>query len=218
MWGAREPEEGAHGASCAGTVVPMDTSWWPALAAVVLLALVAALVDGWGRAPRPGNRRTRPPGRPGDRSGRSGRFDGFDGFGRSDRSPSSDRSEHSGRSGRTERSERSAGARPRPAEIWWASVPCEAAGPGAGAPRTQDRPCLVLSVRGRRARVARITSKYRDERVGVIPLPPGSVGDAQGRTSFLETDEVQEVPVRDFRRRVGVVDPVLWDQVRYLAD
>ncbi|MGW0966675.1 type II toxin-antitoxin system PemK/MazF family toxin, partial [Streptomyces sp. NPDC002516] len=27
----------------------MDTSWWLALAAVVLLALVATLVDGWGR-------------------------------------------------------------------------------------------------------------------------------------------------------------------------
>ncbi|GAA3232801.1 hypothetical protein GCM10020256_48350 [Streptomyces thermocoprophilus] len=31
----------------------MDTSWWLALVAVVLLALVAVLVDGWGRAPRP---------------------------------------------------------------------------------------------------------------------------------------------------------------------
>ena len=51
----------------------------------------------------------------------------------------------------------------------------------------------------------------------MIPLPPGSVGDAQGRTSFLETSEVREVTVWDFRRRVGVVDPALWDQVRYLA-
>lgn len=178
MWSAREPEEGARGGSHAGTVVPMDTSWWPALAAVVLLALVAALVDGWGRSPGPGSRRMRSPARP----------DG-----------------------------RSAAARPRPAEIWWAGVPCDA-GPGAEGPETQDRPCLVLSVRGKRARVARITSKYRDERTGVIPLPPGSVGEAQGRTSFLETGEVREVPVRDFRRRVGVVDPVLWDQVRYLAD
>ncbi|MGW0417273.1 type II toxin-antitoxin system PemK/MazF family toxin, partial [Streptomyces collinus] len=41
----------------------MDTSWWLALAAVVLLALVATLVDGWGRGRRPGRRR--PPGRPG---------------------------------------------------------------------------------------------------------------------------------------------------------
>ncbi|MYX44307.1 type II toxin-antitoxin system PemK/MazF family toxin, partial [Streptomyces sp. SID89] len=31
----------------------MDTSWWLALAAVVLLALVATLVDGWGRGRRP---------------------------------------------------------------------------------------------------------------------------------------------------------------------
>ncbi|MEV5550986.1 type II toxin-antitoxin system PemK/MazF family toxin [Streptomyces sp. NPDC052309] len=165
----------------------MDTSWWLALAAVVLLALVAVVVDGWGRGPRPG-RRLRPWARP------------------------------AGPGGRT--------ARPRPAEIWWASVPDEeprgaGAGPGlaAGEPRggPRDRPCLVIAVRRRRVVVARITSRYRDERAGVIPLPPGSVGNARGRTSFLETDELREVPVRDFRRRVGVVDPVLWDQVRHLA-
>ncbi|MFV0135753.1 type II toxin-antitoxin system PemK/MazF family toxin [Streptomyces sp. HMX87] len=150
----------------------MDTSWWLALAAVVLLALVAALVDGWGRGHRPpGPRgRRRPPGRPGERA-----------------------------------------VRPRPAEIWWASVPYEE-GPGA-----KDRPCLVLSVHRRRVLVAKITSRYREARSGVIPLPPGAVGDAQGRTSYLETDELREVPVRDFRRRVGEVDPVLWDQVRHLA-
>ncbi len=81
----------------------------------------------------------------------------------------------------------------------------------------KDRPCLVLAVRGNRATVAKITSKYHDERSGVIPLPPGAVGDAHGRPSFLQTDELREVPVWDFRRRVGVVDPVLWDQVRHLA-
>ncbi|MFI9831984.1 type II toxin-antitoxin system PemK/MazF family toxin [Streptomyces sp. NPDC051913] len=149
----------------------MDTSWWLALAAVVLLALVATLVDGWGRGRRPAGRRSRPPGRPGTRGA----------------------------------------ARPRPAEIWWAIVPYE------DAPGAKDRPCLVLAVHGRRAVVAKITSKYHDERAGVIPLPPGSVGDAHGRASFLETDELREVPVWDFRRRVGVVDPVLWDQVRHLA-
>lgn len=147
----------------------MDTSWWLALAAVVLLALVAALVDGWGRR-RPAGRRTRPPGRP-----------------------------------------EGPAARPRAAEIWWANVPYED-GPGG-----KDRPCLVLAVHGRRATVAKITSKYHDERAGVIPLPPGSVGDTQGRTSFLETDELREVALWEFRRRVGVVDPVLWDQVRHLA-
>lgn len=150
----------------------MDTSWWLALAAVVLLALVAVLVDGWGRSGRPAGRRTRPPGRPEGRGG---------------------------------------AGRPQPAEIWWASVPYED-GPG-----DKDRPCLVLSVRGRRATVAKITSRYHDERAGVIPLPPGAVGDAHGRASFLETDELRQVPLVDFRRRVGVVDPVLWDQVRHLA-
>lgn len=163
--------EGARGSSRAGTVVPMDTSWWLALVAVVLLALVATLVDGWGRGHRP--------------------------RGRADRT--------------TRPSGRTAGVRPRPAEIWWAQVPYED-GPGA-----KDRPCLVLAVRGGRVTVAKITSKYHDERGGVIPLPPGSVGDAQGRASFLETDELRQVPVGDFRRRAGVVDPVLWDQVRHLA-
>ncbi|MFE9998374.1 type II toxin-antitoxin system PemK/MazF family toxin [Streptomyces avermitilis] len=147
----------------------MDTSWWLALAAVVLLALVATLVDGWGRRGRRPSGRTRPPGYP------------------------------------------SAPGRPQPAEIWWANVPYEE---GAG---VKDRPCLVLAVRGGRATVAKITSKYHDERAGVIPLPPGAVGDAHGRASFLETDELRDVPLREFRRRVGVVDPVLWDQVRYLA-
>ncbi|WP_392966964.1 type II toxin-antitoxin system PemK/MazF family toxin [Streptomyces sp. LN245] len=155
----------------------MDTSWWLALAAVVLLALVVTLVDGWGRRGRHGTGRTRPPGRGGPR--RSG--------------------------------PRREGQAPRAAEIWWANVPYED-GPGA-----KDRPCLVLVVRGKRVTVAKITSKYHDERPGVIPLPPGTVGDTQGRPSFLETDELREVPVGDFRRRVGVVDPVLWDQVRYLA-
>ncbi|MEK0100633.1 type II toxin-antitoxin system PemK/MazF family toxin [Streptomyces sp. NPDC056002] len=148
----------------------MDTSWWLALAAVLLLALVATLVDGWGRGHRRPGGRTRPP-----------------------------------------RGPRAPGARPQPGEIWWALVPYED-GPGG-----KDRPCLVLTVRRRRARVAKITSKYHDERAGVIALPPGSVGDAQGRPSFLETDELREVPVGDFRRRAGVLDPVVWDQVRHLA-
>ncbi|MEV7197679.1 type II toxin-antitoxin system PemK/MazF family toxin [Streptomyces sp. NPDC093510] len=151
----------------------MDTSWWLALAAVVVLAFVVTLVDGWGRGPRKRSGpkdRTRPP-----------------------------------------RGPRRRLPAPGPAEIWWARVPYED-GPGG-----KDRPCLVLAVRGRSARVAKITSKYHAERTGVIPLPPGSVGDAEGRPSFLEPDELRDVPLGEFRRRAGVVDPALWDQVRYLA-
>ncbi|WP_437029453.1 type II toxin-antitoxin system PemK/MazF family toxin [Streptomyces sp. enrichment culture] len=145
----------------------MDTSWWwLALAAVVLLALVAALVDGWGRGHRPPAR---------------------------------------GRRSRT----RAGG--PRPAEIWWAGVPFE------DRPGSKDRPCLVLAVRRDRVTVAKITTRSGGGRPGVIPLPPGSVGDAQGRTSYLETDELRDVPLREFRRRAGVIDPALWDQVRHLA-
>jgi mRNA-degrading endonuclease toxin of MazEF toxin-antitoxin module len=146
----------------------MDTSWWLALAAVVLLAFVAALVDGWGR---------RPP-----RSARPG-------------------------------SRGAAGERPRPAEIWWADMPYD----DAGADGRGDRPCLVLAVRGDRAVVARITRRYREERPGVIPLPPGTVGDPHDPPSFLETDDLSDVPLWDFHRRVGPVAPALWDQVRYLA-
>ncbi|WP_329117882.1 type II toxin-antitoxin system PemK/MazF family toxin [Streptomyces sp. NBC_01465] len=156
----------------------MDTSWVLALIAVVLIALVAAVVDGrarGGRRPGGPRGRTRPPGRA--------------------------------------RGPRRTGPKKAPAagEIWWANVPYED-GPGA-----KDRPCLVLSLRGEQVLVAKITSKYHDERPGVIALPPGSVGDAQGRPSFLETDELREVAVWEFRRRVGVVDPTLWDQVRHLA-
>ncbi|MGW6963840.1 type II toxin-antitoxin system PemK/MazF family toxin [Streptomyces zaomyceticus] len=156
----------------------MDTSWWPALVAVVVIGLVVALADGWRRSSRRPSGRTRPPTRP------PGRPTGL----------------------------RKAPSRlPHAAEIWWADVPFED-GPGS-----KDRPCLVLSVRGDNALVAKITSKYHDERPGVIALPPGAVGDAQGRPSFLETDELREVPVSDFRRKVGMADPVLWDRVRHLA-
>ncbi|MFJ4485860.1 type II toxin-antitoxin system PemK/MazF family toxin [Streptomyces longwoodensis] len=158
----------------------MDTSWWLALAAVVLLALVATLVDGWGRGSRTRRLRTTRPTRP-------------------------------ARQRQRQRQKGSAAGVPRPAEIWWANVPFE------DRPGEKDRPCLVLVVRGSRATVVKITSKHHDERPGVIPLPPGSVGDPRGRASFLETDELREVPVDGFRRRVGVVDPALWDQVRHLA-
>lgn len=99
--------------------------------------------------------------------------------------------------------------------MWWADVPYED-GPGS-----KDRPCLVLSVRGRgRGRtvlVAKITSKHHEERPGVIALPAGAVGDQRGRQSFLETDELREVRIGGFRRRVGTVDAEVWERVRGLG-
>ncbi|KJS61786.1 type II toxin-antitoxin system PemK/MazF family toxin, partial [Streptomyces rubellomurinus] len=95
-------------------------------------------------------------------------------------------------------------AGPRPQEVWWAEVPFED-GPGS-----KDRPCLVLRVNGRTATVAKITSKHHAERPGVLALPPGAVGDRQGRASWLETDELREVPLRDFRRRAGTLDGQVW--------
>ncbi|MFB6870892.1 type II toxin-antitoxin system PemK/MazF family toxin [Streptomyces sp. NPDC056323] len=170
----------------------MDMSWWwIALVLVVLLALVAAVADGRGR----GGRRPRGSSR---RSAVSGTRSGGRPGGRT-RPPAGP-----GRGPGPEH-------RPRPGEIWWAEVPYED-GPGA-----KDRPCLVLSVRGDSALVAKITSKYHEERPGVIALPAGTVGDALGRASFLETDELREVAVRGFRRRVGVVDAGVWERVRGLG-
>ncbi|MEV0009325.1 type II toxin-antitoxin system PemK/MazF family toxin [Streptomyces sp. NPDC051840] len=100
---------------------------------------------------------------------------------------------------------------PRPGEIWWADVPFED-GPGS-----KDRPCLVLSVRGGTAVVAKITSKRHAERPGVIALPAGAVGDARGRQSFLETDELRDVAVSGFRRKAGDLDPSVWGRVRGLG-
>ncbi|MGW4030418.1 type II toxin-antitoxin system PemK/MazF family toxin [Streptomyces sp. NPDC004838] len=172
----------------------MDASWWWALCAVVLLALVAAVVDGRGRRSSGGTRGAR-----GARGGRDARN------GRDVRGPR----------GRTRPPGRPEGRRelpsPEPGEIWWADVPYED-GPGS-----KDRPCLVLSVHGATARVAKITSRRHDGRPGVIPLPPGTVGDALGRTSFLESDELRTVRIDGFRRRVGTVDRKVWARVRRLS-
>ncbi|MFD0142993.1 MULTISPECIES: type II toxin-antitoxin system PemK/MazF family toxin [unclassified Streptomyces] len=177
----------------------MDTSWWSALVAVVVIALVAAVAEGRKRsARRPGGRTGTPGGRSRTPGGR-GRAPG--GRTRPPARPPAGRGAPSKAPARL----------PRAGEIWWADVPYED-GPGS-----KDRPCLVLALRRDSALVAKITSRYHDERQGVIPLPPGSVGDAQGRPSFLETDELREVPVEEFRRRVGTADPVVWDQVRHLA-
>ena len=97
---------------------------------------------------------------------------------------------------------------PEPREIWWAEVPFED-GPGS-----KDRPCLVLHRGAHSATVLKITSKHHTERPGILPLPPGTVGDRDKRASWLETDESREVPLADFRRRVGAVDGGLWSRVQ----
>ncbi|MFC1409932.1 type II toxin-antitoxin system PemK/MazF family toxin [Streptacidiphilus sp. N1-12] len=104
--------------------------------------------------------------------------------------------------------ERAPSRLPEPREIWWAEVPFED-GPGS-----KDRPCLVLHRGAVTATVLKITSKHHTERPGVLPLPPGTVGDREHRASWLETDEPREVPLADFRRRVGAVDAGLWNQVQ----
>ncbi|MFI9027392.1 type II toxin-antitoxin system PemK/MazF family toxin [Streptomyces sp. NPDC053560] len=189
----------------------MDTSWWPAVLAVVVLALVAAVVDGLARSGRGPKRR-----RPGRGPAQGGRH----GTGPGSRRPG-DRPVRA-------RPGKGLGGVPEPGEIWWAMVPFEdsvekgatrsvSGRVVAGDGRAKDRPCLVLAVRGGSALVAKITTRYHAERPGVIALPPGTVGDARNRPSYLETDELREVAVTGFRRRAGTADPQLWERVRHLA-
>ncbi|RSS79201.1 hypothetical protein [Streptomyces sp. WAC06614] len=131
----------------------MDTSWWPAVAAVVAVALVVLVAGGGVRAPRSGRGAGHGPGPP---------------------------------------------PRPRAGEIWWT----------AG-----GRCCVVLAVRGRTARIAPITGKFHDDRAGVIPLPPGLLGEVHGRPGYVEADRPVDLSVWDFRRRAGVLDPALWDEI-----
>ena len=99
------------------------------------------------------------------------------------------------------------GRLPEPGEIWWARVPFE---DGVGG---KDRPCLVLRRGTRTATVLKVTSKHHAELPGVVELPPGTVDDREHRVSWLETEESREVPLADFRRRVGAVDARLWARV-----
>ncbi|WP_354640692.1 type II toxin-antitoxin system PemK/MazF family toxin [Kitasatospora camelliae] len=98
--------------------------------------------------------------------------------------------------------------RPAVREVWWAEVPFED-GPGA-----KDRPCLVVAVDRRHATVMKITSRDHTGRPGVVALPRGTVGDRQGKASWLQTGELRSVPLQDFRRRVGTLDARTWAAVR----
>ncbi|GGO87649.1 type II toxin-antitoxin system PemK/MazF family toxin [Wenjunlia tyrosinilytica] len=158
--------------------------WWWLAAVVVVIAFVAAVSDG---TLRQGSRRRgaaggRPPGRP-------------SGGPRPPRAPKRPTGRPSGKP---------SGGKPRAGEIWWADVPFED-GPGS-----KDRPCLVVSVNGGSAVVAKITSQDRSGSPGAVELPAGSVGDSKGRRSWLETDELRELRLSAFRRRVGPVPASLW--------
>ncbi|MDJ0344394.1 type II toxin-antitoxin system PemK/MazF family toxin [Streptomyces sp. H10-C2] len=170
------------------------TWWWVAAAAVVVVAVLAA----WARTgTRAGSRiRARAGARGGSRAGARRRPGGPT---RPPRAP--------GRPGPLRGGKRA----PAPGEIWWADVPFED-GPGS-----KDRPCLVLSVHKGTVRVAKITSRHHEELPGVIALPPGAVGDTQGRTSYLETDELRDVRSAAFRRRAGALDAALWQRVQRMT-
>lgn len=153
----------------------MDTSWWLALAAALVLIVTLAVADQLARRRQHRRPRKVPHGR----------------LGPPPPGPLPD---------------------PKPGEIWWARVPYE------DRPGSKDRPCLVLNTAGEWVRVAKITSRRpRTPRPQVIPLPAGSVDDARGLPSYLEADELRDLPAWDFRRRAGTVSPALWKQVRQIS-
>ncbi|SHN15413.1 type II toxin-antitoxin system PemK/MazF family toxin [Actinacidiphila paucisporea] len=101
---------------------------------------------------------------------------------------------------RSRRAESAGTTAPRRGEVWWADVPYE------DVVGSKDRPCLVVSVRSRTARVVKITSRFHEELPGIVALPAGTVDDAEGRRSYLETRELRTVPLSAFRRRAGSLD------------
>lgn len=137
----------------------METSWWLALGAVMLLAFVAALVDARGRlGPR----------RRGARAAAAAAV-------RGDGEPL-----------------------PRPGEIWL-----------TGLPDGDERPFVVLSVRGDGARVARLT----DDPSALPLLPPPDAGPA-----YVAQDRLAEVGLARLLRRTGEVTPETWTRLSHLAD
>lgn len=98
---------------------------------------------------------------------------------------------------------------PWPGEIWWASVPFSDL---SGA---KDRPCLVVSTNNGHLTVVKITSKLHAGARSVIVLPPGSVGDPQGRQSYLQAGERRILPPSAFRRRAGTVDLWTWRRTQW---
>lgn len=101
---------------------------------------------------------------------------------------------------------------PKVGEIWWARVPYE------DQPGSKDRPCVVLGQHGDWVRVAKVTSRRpRTPRPAVLRLPEGAVDGERVLPSYLEADELRDLPVWDFRRKCGEVSPQLWKKIRQVS-
>ncbi|HEU5143608.1 MAG TPA: type II toxin-antitoxin system PemK/MazF family toxin [Dermatophilaceae bacterium] len=95
-------------------------------------------------------------------------------------------------------------------EVWWAQIPFEE---GDG---SKDRPALVVAAGRRTATVLMFTSADKRGREGFVPVDPRIW--RSPRTSYLRLDRQITVPLTSMRRREGLADSRLMEQVaRVLA-
>ncbi|WP_405700165.1 hypothetical protein [Streptomyces sp. NBC_00069] len=107
--------------------------------------------------------------------------------------------------------DRSAGARPRPGEVWLAMVPLRED------PKRQLRHyCVVLATGPDGARVAQITSKDKDGRRDHVRIPNHGWDEVSGRPHWVEIGrEPRVVPHRKFlkSRPQGPCPDAVWSQL-----
>jgi mRNA-degrading endonuclease toxin of MazEF toxin-antitoxin module len=90
-------------------------------------------------------------------------------------------------------------------EVWWAQVPFEEKS------GSKDRPALVVATGRRQATVLMFTSADKRGREGFVPVDPRIW--RSPRTSYLRLDRQITLPLTSMRRREGVADSRLMDQV-----
>ncbi len=90
-------------------------------------------------------------------------------------------------------------------EVWWAQVPFEEKS------GSKDRPTLVVATGKRKATVLMFTSADKRGRPGFVPVDPRIW--RSPRTSYLRLDRQITLPLTSMRRREGVADSRLMDEV-----
>jgi mRNA-degrading endonuclease toxin of MazEF toxin-antitoxin module len=90
-------------------------------------------------------------------------------------------------------------------EVWWAQVPFEEKS------GSKDRPALVVAAGKRQATVLMFTSADKRGREGFVPVDPRIW--RSPRTSYLRLDRQITIPLTSMRRREGVADSRLMDEV-----
>jgi len=99
---------------------------------------------------------------------------------------------------------------PRPGQVWWARIEFEESR------RSKDRPCLVLTGRGRRRRVLMFTSQDKAGRSGYLPAP-ANLWRRPGKSSYLKTGRVIVTRIERFRRYESTADDQFFTEAQRAA-